>query len=67
MAMREMFEDEAARKEIAATGIDHAYDFTHQIIGTRMKEILDGQRKVSIPDWAVEKRQQHDRQGFRKV
>jgi hypothetical protein len=61
-AMREMFEQEEARKEMSIAGIDRAYDFTHQIVGQTMKETLDGQRKASVFNRTATKRKKHSRE-----
>ena len=59
--MRMMFENKEAREQLARNGIDRAYDFSYEIIGNKMKEILDGQGKIGLLDWAAKKREKHYR------
>jgi glycosyltransferase involved in cell wall biosynthesis len=40
--MRKVYEDKALRDKISAGGIDRAYDFSHEIVGGQMKQILLG-------------------------
>ena len=61
-AMRETFENPSKEKKNA--GIDRAYDFTHEIIGQRMKGLLDRQMEIGVSDRASSLRQKHIRQGL---
>jgi len=55
--MREAFENEEERKKRSANGIDKAYDFSYEIIGQRMKEILNGDRQPILSGRASQIRQ----------
>ena len=40
-AMREVYENKRVRAIKAENGINRAYDFTHEIVGEKMKQLLE--------------------------
>lgn len=58
--MREVYENKELRSKLGENGIDRAYEFSLDIVGKRMKGLLDGTIEPTLYDRATALREKHD-------
>lgn len=62
--MRRVYDSAELREKLGTNGIDRAYDYSYQAVGTTMKELLDGTTTTPLYDGTTTLREKHNLSGL---